>query len=213
MRTLIDLYDEVAKLPSGGYLTADTRLNRPYVYSLIHSAAAKAKQLFWIKNRSLHQTNYIPFYPEYESTLQENNCIVRFKMPRLIQLDGLADGMEYLGSIRDNNTFIQVNNRLAMAGIQKDRILQPGRKNYLLLEGRFGEVHGQKVREFMMYICPADPTDIPTYNVNKDAYPLSEDLVPEMKKIILQQDLIIITKSFADAINNSKDDTAITKQG
>ncbi len=206
--TIIQRYEIIASGAVGGYLTVDNRLNRPYVYALMHSARAQAIRDNFLRNKIVSPFWYQQYFPEFELPEQEEvGCLVKFKLPQQIPLDPRRDGLGYIGTIKQNQRWTQINERGELSAY----LNRPVTKNdpMLLIENGWGELYNKPAnRQFMIEGIWADPTAIPTYNLEKDPYPISEDIWNDLQRIILQKDLIIITKSFTDRIDNGRDDTA-----
>lgn len=209
MITLPMFYDRIASLPDGGNLTSDNRLKRGYVYSLIHSASAKAKQNQFLRTKKIHPSWVVQFYPEWIPDAQFDPCVKRFVMPQVIALDSRMIGVNFVGGIKGTTAFDVVVGRAKYVSWQSDPIAKTS-KNTLILENGVAELHGD-AKNFFMDIVIFDPTENPAYNIEKDPYPIEAGLIPDVEAIILQTNLNIITKSFWDKKPDAVDDSAITK--
>lgn len=208
--------DIIRALPDGGYLSPDNRLQDEFLDMLIHSARATVIRNQYLKYRRIGPQWLQYHSPEYSKIFQDGNlCHVRFSIPQVIALDGRADGVSFIGQDNNNCTYRQVNNRSAFSAMMKDRIMNPqsGRKPYALFSGNEVELYGSVLITTPPRIEAiwAIPTEVSTYNVLTDDYPIEESLIREISNTIMQQDMVIITKSFADMVNQGKDTSAITK--
>lgn len=209
--------DIIRALPDGGYLSPDNRFQDEFVDMLIHSARAWVIRDQFIKYKRISPQWLQTFIPEYDKVYQDgSNCHVRFTIPQVIALDGRMDGVSFIGNDGKNCTFRQINNRATFAAMTHDPIMNPqsGRKAYALFSGNEVELYGSVLLTSPPRIEAiwAIPPDINTYNVLIDDYPIEESLIREISRVIMQQDMIIITKSYTDMVNQGKDTAAVTKQ-
>lgn len=205
--TIIQRYEIIASGAVGGYLTVDNRLNRPYVYSLMHSARAQAMRDNFLRQKIVSPFWYQPYYPQFELPEQEDvGCYVRFKLPQQIPLDPRRDGLGFIGTIKHNQRWTQINERGELSLYLNRQVTK--NDPMLLIENGWGEIYNKPaLREFMIEGIWANPEEIPTYNLEKDPYPISEDIWNDLQKLILQKDLIILTKSFVDRVTDGYDNT------
>ncbi len=91
--------------------------------------------------------------------------------------------------------------------MQKDRVMK-NRKNTVLIESGSIELYGN-AKQLRIDGLWAKPSSLPNYSISKSEYPVEESLIPEIEKILLQTNLVIITKSAIDTISNAKDNSAV----
>lgn len=207
--TLPDLANRIASLPSGGFITDESKFDYGFIYSLIHTAAATAKSNRYTLEKKIHPSWWFPYYPEFDKLQQIDGCYYRFKLPQLIHLDPRNIGMEYIGSLQKNNQFRITVGRAKFAAMQKDRVMKMREGiTYVLIDNGFCEVYGS-VRNFFMNGLWFDVTQLPNYNTDSDNYPVDAKLITDIERIILQLNLNIITKSASDLRQNKQDDSAI----
>lgn len=208
--TLPEFGERIAALPASGFLTDESKFDRKFIYSLIHTASAQAKRMEFAKSKKTHPSWYFPYFVDFDKAEQIDDCYYRFDIPQYITFDSRISGMGYVGSIKQNNSFRLVQGRAKFASMQSDSIMRAdGRKIYVLLENDYIEVYATiRPRNFKLEACWFDPTQLSNYNIEKDNYPIEASLVPEVEKIILQTNLIIITKSAMDTLQDKKDSSS-----
>ncbi len=203
---LTELTERIANLPSGGFLTDENRLDFGYLRSLIHSASAQAKRNDFARTKRVHSSWLYPYYPQLNDDSQVSNCYYKFKLPQYIAFDSRMTGIGYVGSVENNQQFQIVENRAKFSAMMKDRVMKLG-KNKVLIENGYMEVYG-KTTKMVVEASWYDVTELPNFNIDKDHYNIETSLIPEIEKIILQTNLVIITKSAMDTLQDKKDSSA-----
>lgn len=209
--TLPELYERIGSLPSGGYLTVDTRFDRGYIYSLIHTARAVIISERWKMNGMVPAVYYQPYKPEYVILSQtEDGCYSRFyNVPDIINLDGRATGLGYVGSTGTLCQFREVNNSAVLASMMNNRIIRKMRKPIVLVLGG-GEIEvysTDSIENLRMEAIFADPTKVPTYNVDYDQYPIDASDISKIELYMLQGSMNMITRTPMDRVNEQRDTT------
>jgi hypothetical protein len=207
--TLPEIIDIFKSLPSGGMVTSDSRFRDGEIISLINTCKNVAQAAVFLKTKFAAPQWYVPFYPEHEEKWSYG-CYQKFRMVDYVILDGIIGGLGYIGAERSNNTFIPLTSRVQLTDYMKHPILKP-RKNesYILIENGFAEVYGQPVNNFRMGIIPSNPLDIPTFSYESDDYPIDIGLLDIMKKIAMNPDLNIMSKTPFDKVQDGMDGTAV----
>lgn len=209
--TLLEFSERIMVLPKAGFLTDENIFDRKYIYSLIHSASAQAKRNEFLRTKKIHNTWYFPYYPEYDSKAQADPCFNRYKLPQTIALDARQTGLGFVGSLKFNKEFRVTIGRAKFAAEQNDRVMKVrSGRTHVMIDNDYMEVYGD-TKNFMMEGCWFDVTELPNYNIEKDNYPIEASLIPEVEKIILQTDMVIITKSAIDRLQNKQDDSVVRK--
>ncbi len=210
MYTLPQIYDMFAALPTGGYITADSRLQKGQMYSVINKCKNRAQKIVYAQERVTHPMWWMTFYPEYDSTWQPvNGCFKRFRMPDYNNLDGVMSGIGYVGAIDTLNTFLPIESRVQLSDWMKHPILAPRSQDvYILIENGWCYVYSM-VREFQMMIIPSNPQDNPNYNVDNDPYPVDGALLELMTQIAIKGEAFTYSRTKVDLIQDGRDSTAI----
>ena len=204
--TFPQLYDLFASLPSGGSINDDTRLQKGFMYALINNCKAAAQRQVYKATKRTHPDWFIQYYPEYDSTWQTSPCDKVFYCPAFVSLDEARDGIGYVGSVETNFSMIVVKDHQTYSAMLQHQDMKPrANEAYVLfLPNGLTKIYGSFVRQPVFDIIPADPRDIPTYNIETDRYPVDEGLIEVMKKIAMGTDMMIITKSAINALNGQQ---------
>lgn len=207
--TTAEIIDIFRALPSGGLVTYDSRLRDGELLSLVNTCKNAAQRIVYSQTKFAAPQWFVPFYPEHEE-MWGTGCYQKFRMVDYVILDGIVGGLGYIGASKSNNTFIPITSRVQFTDYMKHPILKPRKnENYVLIENGFLEIYGQPVTNFTMGIIPSNPLDIPTFNYNSDNYPIDIGLLEVMKKIAMNPDINIISKTPFDKVQDGMDGTAI----
>jgi hypothetical protein len=209
--TLPEIVERVSSGPTGGYITIDSRLDNGYMTNLIHSARAFIVCERWKQFGMIPPVYYQKYEPDYSKLAQDDEgCYtVFYGTPQIIALDGRASGIGYVGAINDIKCqFREVSTLGELASFQNDRIMKTGRKAYILNgQGTLTVWYKTKIKQFMMEIIAADPTKLPSYNVDFDDYPMDISDIPKMESYMLQGSFGLVYKTPIDRINDGRDIT------
>lgn len=210
--TLPEIYERLASLPSGGYITVDTRFNKQYMYSMIHSARAFIIGERWKQFGKIPPVYYQSYKPTYEVLSQDaDSCYAKFyNVPDIIALDGRATGLGFVGGNGTLCQFREVSSRSAFASMQSHTTMKKGRgKIYVLVLGG-GEIEVYSdlgVEDIMLNAIFADPTKVDTYNVDYDDYPMDVSDIPKMETYLMQGSMGLVYKTPIDRVNDQRDTT------
>lgn len=209
--TIREIYERIASLPNGGYITVDTRLDQGYMYSLIHSARATVVNERWRNFGFVPPVYYQKFKPEYVILSQDDSvCYSKFyNIPQIIALDGRATGLGYVGANGQLCQFREVNNRAQMASMMSNRIISKMRKPMVLMLGG-GEMEiysNDSIENLRMEAIFADPTKVNTYNIDFDDYPVDMGDISRMEQILMQGQINMISRTQMDRVNDQRDTT------
>ena len=212
--TLKEIRDEIRSMPESGYLNADNRFSSGFIDDLIHEKRAAAIVNLWNVNRHIPQQWLQTYYPEYSKDYQDGElCFVRYKIPRLVTISNLQQGISFIGSDGVSLQFKLFDNRSSFMTARQHKIWNPASGRYVavLMSGDEIEIYSKvniteppRIEGMFM-----NPCDVPTYNRNVDDYPVESTLLAEMKRLIMGMDMVVITKSAIDRVTQGRDDSAI----
>ena len=209
--TLPELYERIASLPSGGYLTVDTRFNRGYMNSLIHTARAMIISQRFKEDGAVPPVYYQPYKPEYVILSQDaEGCYSKFyNVPEIIALDGRSTGLGFVGGNGSLCMFREVNNRAAFASMMNNRLFKKLRKPVaLMLGGGEMEIYSRdSIENIKMEAIFADPTKVDTYNVDFDNYPIDASDISKIENFLLAGPIQVIARGPIDRVNEQRDTT------
>lgn len=172
--------------------TDETRFGREFVVSHINSARASAIQQFWQRNRKINPQWLQDYDLEYSQDLQEDvssNCVTKYYVPSWISLDGRTDGMVFVGNAANKN-FRIFNTRAELAAYLNIPKQSPytGRFVGVLREGGMIELHySNKIKSGRILMLYNNPLDCPSYNIDSDPYPVTEDLVIQIEDVLIKK--------------------------
>lgn len=210
--TLPQLYEQVASLPSGGYLTVGTRYNKKYIYDLIHSARAVIVTNRWKSEGKIPPIYFQPFKPQFETLSQDRHgCFTRFlDVPDIIALDGRATGLGFIGGDGTLCMFREVSSKATFAAMQNHYIMKMGRNvSYALMLGG-GEINvysTTSIESMELQAVFSDPTQVNTYNVEYDSYPMDTGDIKRMEDMLMQGSMALTYKTPIDRVNDQRDTT------
>lgn len=209
--TLFDLRNRVSSLPVGGYITVDSRLDGSYIDYLIHSARAFICCERWKQYGEIPASYYQTYSPDYNKAAQDTDACytVFYDIPQIIALDGRASGLGYVGAINDiKYSFREVANLAELSSFQQDRIMKSGRKAYVLMgQNSIRIYYKDKIKMFQMNAIFFDPTQVPTYNVDFDVYPMDGSDIPKMETYLMQGSMGLSYRTPINRVNDARDVT------
>jgi hypothetical protein len=187
---LQEIIDIVISDVSAGIVVDDTRFEFDYVKDKIHSYAAIVKKEEYRKNKFINNINYLKHYPRFEAELQDDPmCFVKFRCPDVISFDSNSDGFRYIGAIDRSINFKRIQNRSYLSSFNSHPVMNVNTRGMSVLydgTSQIIEVYGNtSLEELLVEGIFSDPTEIPTFNVEIDQYPLSEDLIPMLSTVIM----------------------------
>jgi len=207
--TISEIYERIGSLPNAGYLTSDTRLDKGYIYSLIHSARASVVSQRWAMMGFIPPAYYQSFKPEYVILSQdEGACYSKFyNVPQIMALDGRATGLGYVGADGTICQFREVNNRAQLASMMNNRIIRKMRKPIVLVLGG-GEMEvysNDPIENMKIEAVFSDPTTVSSFNINLDDYPIDLGDIAKIEQILLQGTMNMIARGVMDRVNEQRD--------
>ena len=188
---LREIADEIIRAKEGGISVDESKFDLPYIYSLIHEARAQAIFTQWQKVKRINSSWTQKFEATYAKDLQDNDCCVKFECPSVVSLDSKMDGFLYVGTIDWNCSYRKLESRAKMASFNKYRYTRVNTNvpKFIYSDGVIELWGNTFVKELMVDGIFADPTKVPTFNVEYDEYPLDPSLIEQVKLILLKQDL------------------------
>jgi len=189
--------------------TDESRFGREFVVSHLNSARSTAIQQFWQKNRKVNPQWLQDFDLEYSADLQEdvpNNCITKYYVPSWISLDGKTDGMMFVGNAA-NKGFRIFNTRAELVSYLNIPSQSPysGRFVGVVREGGMIELHySNRIKSGRILMLYNNPLDCPSYNIDSDPYPATEDLLVQMEELLLRK-MAAMAQQPIDLVPNKND--------
>jgi hypothetical protein len=211
--TLPEIYERVAALPSGGYLTIDSRLDKGYIYSLIHSARAVIVNERWRNDTSIPPVYKQEYVPEFIKAAQDSTmcCSIFYGCPELVALDNRASGLGFVGTSQGiPKTFAEVTDEVTLSGLINTRRSLPIKKFPLVLRTRemVRIYYKDVIKDFKMVGVFFDPTLLPDYDIPTSDYPIDIGDIAKVELYLMQGAMNAALKTIVDRIANSRDESA-----
>lgn len=204
-KTLYQICESVIATPQGGKFSDETQISFQMVCSKINECRNIVAEMRWAKYRQVHPDWLQRFYPEYLEEIQEK-CKMLFKVPGIILLDKHTDGIQYVGSRDYSNGFRKVSDRQTFSSMSKHPVMNRSKNNRYLYEAGDMEVYSElKANDLMVVAVFSDPRDIPTYNVEKDPYPVDAGSVEMIEELVRNKIIMMSEKTPADVRSDSAD--------
>lgn len=193
METLPKIADSLKRQAQGGTSTEESKFTLPYLYQVIHEAKSTVLRTDFIKTKRIQAVWALPFYPDYDSLIQDDPCVVKIVLPSTpIELDSKNDGLLYVGERNGLCAFRKVNSQSELANInshfrgkQKD-ITLGGVIRYVLIENVLTFYGDPNLKNILINYIPQNPQLLPTYNLEQDFYPIDDSNLASLKAIVLQ---------------------------
>ncbi len=210
--TLQEYTEEVIRSVGGGVYTDEQKFDIPFIWSVIHKARAVVARNDYKTNKVWNPSLIQYHYPKYNTYFQSAACITRFRLPTgFINGDSLRTGCIFVGSSNDidgfnpyaSQNFSIIKNRVELNDFFNHPRMTP--KMAVLIEMMNMEVYSfAPVRHLAVGGVWDDPTAIPSFNVKKDPYPVSEDLFQLMLTYIKDSELREEAVTPPDTISDSR---------
>lgn len=207
--TLPEVRESTIRTVSAALKTDEDRYEPDFMEAIIHQYRASAIAIMWREDKRINANWTQQYIAVYSKDLQEDDCFVRFECPALIKLDRKTDGAIYVGSASGNVAYRKVTSRAELANNNLHRYTKTNSRTIKVLwSDGYWEAHGNNlIKELRTDGIFANPTDIPTYNVELDQYPIDEDTLSLMKKLIILSEVVPMAAKEPDRISDSTDKT------
>jgi hypothetical protein len=188
----IEIVERIKRLPFAGVISDENRFSSGYLVSLMNTARAQIlRDVYQKNNKRLNPVAYQKHYPVFSHDLQESSTFVKFECPEVITLDSNSDGLRYIGTIDCTTAFRRIWTRSMLSTINKHEVMSVANNRYTaaLYDGaaQMVEVYGNpEIEELLIEAVFMTPTEVPTWNPDKDNYPFPDDLVPMLEEYIFK---------------------------
>lgn len=200
---LNDIVDVITRDVSGAKNSSANRHDPAYLKQTIHSYRARLAERDYKSTGFINpiylQNFYLQFDKTFQATIPQGNKFILYKLPRTITMVK-KDGIEYIGGISCSSPWRYLKSRSEMATLNSNwftAISNHQKEIYALYDAgnsRLEIYNGQTVQEGLVMALFADPTEVNTYNVDVDQYPIAEDSISELREMIYM-DITDKTKS------------------
>lgn len=202
------IVERLSRLPSGGIITNTGRFDSGYLGSVLNTFRLKTLQVvvngdrYTAKNKRINPQYLQKHWPVYESVLQEPSVpYVQFRCPEIASIDSTMDGLQYCGSISGSCNFRRILNRGQLSTFNQNKFtnIDNGTGLSCLYDGsqQIIEIYGggKMLRELLLECVFIDPTQIPTYNIEKDQYPISDSDLTILERLVLSEQTLLESRT------------------
>lgn len=190
--------------------TDKTKFETKYLFDLIHQAKATVQSNLYKKYGKINSSWTVQYFPDYEVDLQETNTYKKFSIPTpSVTLGGTHSGIVYVGSVNLCDSFPTVQSRGELSNYLSHRVTKD--KPVVLYSDTFLELYNCPIKNILIDYVPANPTLLPTYNLDIDNYPLDDEGIDMLMQLIKQATTGIQAKMPVDYLPNKIDTATAVK--
>lgn len=188
--TLAELIDVTERfLSNSGVRTDESKWDEPYIVNLINRYRGMAITQSFAANKNINPLWIQRYDLVYEEDAQEDACLVKFNMPSVMMLGNTQTGLIYFGNVNGICPFRFVKTRMELAMYNSHRYNNKTKTiRAIYVEGALEVRNDQMLQNAFIEGVFNIPSDLPTFNVNKDQYPISEDLIPLMHQLMYKNE-------------------------
>lgn len=194
----LGLSEDLIRSQSGGVFTNENKADVDYIMFILDQFRALAIESFYNDPRkrltelhnSLLQRYTVSKVDAEQISEPTDNCIkvIRFKMPQVLMVNNVVNGIGYIGSPNGRNGFRVLRNRGELTGVYEHNFLSPekGNRIYALIDvDDYVEIHGNDGQDnLLINACFSSPTLVPNFDIENDRYPINNAIVGKMKDYI-----------------------------
>lgn len=198
--TFSEIVDLFERLPEGGIWTDENRFDPRFVETAVNRSRALSIFNFWSKTKRINPVWTQQYIPTFSQELQDDPNKVIFQCPPAISLSEQMDGFLYIGTVDGNCSFRKVVSRAELANSNVHRNMRTLTDHVkVIYSDGFLECYGNTdLKSIRIDAIFADPTQVPSFNADKDEYPASLDIIESMKIIAFNTEQKIITSRPAE---------------
>lgn len=185
------IVDIMQRIGDSGVFTDSSRFDRDFYEDAVHKGRASVLLDAYSKIKRINPIWTQQFVAKYEPDLQDDNCLVRFKVPAVLTLNYALDGFLYVGSTQGNCQYRKMANRADLANSNGNRYtrIREDQVKFIYSDG-FIECYGNtELRDLRVDGIFLNPTEVPTYNKQYDEYPLDEALILQLESILFNTEV------------------------
>jgi hypothetical protein len=192
MSTLRQIADKVIRKGENGISVDESKYDLEFIYAKIHDARATAIFEQWQKTKRINTLWTQKYTPTYNEYIQDaDGCVVYFSCPGVISLDGLMDGFLYIGQVDCNSAFRKVESRAKLASFNNYRHTKNSTNIARVIHSDgLLEVWGNTfIEQIQVDAVFSNPTQVDTYVVDYDQYPVDSKIENRILELLFAQDL------------------------
>lgn len=209
METFVQIRQEVISQVQGGVYTDETKFEPSFVDALIHQARANL-----LKDQRMINEMWVSEYnPVYSIEFQEGDyCEIKIEIPTPINFTFQGDGILYLGGVDGRSPFKRLGYTSSVSTAYQHPKTRPSQEkvSYSLsakdTNFLYAKIYGNpSIEDILVRVVAFDPTLIPNYRIETDLYPISGDLLIQLKTNVLNNLMAQMAGTPADTLGNTAD--------
>ncbi len=208
--TLIELIDVTERfLSNNGVMTDESKWDALYIENLINRYRGMAIVQYYAQTKNINPLWTQRYDLVYEKDLQEDSCLVKFKVSAPLMISDTQTGMIYFGNNSGVCPFRTVKTRSELSMYNGHRYTNRGK----IIRGLYTEGLLEVRNDVMLENAFVDwvfniPTSLPTFNKKYDQYPISEDIIPIMHKLMYENEGRFLNLKPVDSAKDGVDTNA-----
>lgn len=208
--TLYEITETLIRAANGGNYSADMKWDIPYIESMVHQTRAQAIILKYNGSRNLAANKTVLADWVQSHTYTNLTKVTPKNEPAYLVVDALPTvtinsiqlGSVYLGTEGGTTQFFEAKSRGDIATWYAQNIFSNGKVIGLFRKGDTIQIHGNSLlKSFTEDAVYERPDLVGSWNYDTSKYPISEDLVPIMRNLFIEQvkpELMVIKDTIAD---------------
>ena len=126
--------------------------------------------------------------PEYDAELQDEKNIIKFKIPKIIELDAFVLGFLYIGSVDCLKQYRLFRSRAEYATYRQHRVQRESKIPVVIYSDEILEIHNTQLSkiDLMLDSVFERPTDLPTYNTESSEFPIDDANHLIVKQLVVE---------------------------
>jgi hypothetical protein len=212
--TLYEITETLIRAANGGNYSSDMKWDFPYIESMVHQVRAQAIIIKYNGSRTMAANKTVQADWVQSHTYDTFTTISPSNEPKYLTVSALPTvtinsiqlGTVYLGSDGGTTQFKEATSKGQISTWYSQNLLNNGKRIGILRKGDTIEIYGNHLlKEFTEDAVYARPDLVGTWNYDTSKYPISEDLVPIMRSLFMEQvrpELMIVKDTVADRAAN-----------
>lgn len=212
--TLYEITETLIRAANGGNFSSDMKWDFAYIESMVHQTRAQAIILKYNGSRTLAANKTVladwvqsNTYTNFTKVTPKNEPVyLTVSALPTVTINSVQLGSTYLGSDGGTTQFYEAKSRGEIATWYKQNIFNNGKIIGIFRRGDLIEIHGNSLlKSFTEDAVYERPDLVGNWNYDTSKYPISEDLVPIMRSLFIEQvkpELMILKDTVADRAAN-----------
>lgn len=209
MQTLESLTQEITAQVEGGISTDETKFEPLFVESIIHQTRATL-----LKPQTVVSQLWVNEYnPPYSVDLQEGDfCDIIIEVPAPIMFDRHGEGLIYIGAANGKQPFRRIGYLGDSSLAFQHPLTKPSEKDVsysvsakdkdFLVVQVYGNV---SLENILVKVVAYNPTLLPSFRRDTDLYPITGDLITQMKSGVANSLMSQMAQTPADTLGDTQD--------